>query len=237
MTLKEAPALLAERYASSSGVTSPGFTELPSCRFPPKRGEIAWLAVEDAVRHDAYWWWIATVLAQSTSVQSVPDWGTVLFLSVERGVESFLPPEQLNLISKTFSLSKVELARTLGVSRQTIYEWLAGRPVSAENEERLLRLARLAWDFGGQEGQSLLRRFVAEAASEGEPSILEMLFDSPWNEPKLRRALGEAQARTVRRKSGSASSWLRSLGFREPDSSERAANLGYNVFLDDIKRS
>ena len=237
MTLKEAPALLAERYASSSGVTSPGFTELRSSRLSPKRGEAAWLAVEDAVRPEAYCCWIATISAESTAVQPVPDWGTVLSLGVDPDVENFPPPEQLRLIAKTFSLSKVELARALDVSRQTIYEWLAGRPVSPANEGRLLRLARLAWDFGGQEGQSLLRRFVAEAASEGEPSILEMLLDSPWNEPQLRRALGEAQVRTVRRKSGSASEWLRSIGFPQPGSSEQAANLGQNLFLDDVKRS
>lgn len=237
MTLAEAPAILAERYASSSGVTSPGFTEVRLAQFPPERREDAWIVVEDAVRPDAYCWWLATLLAESTSALSASDWGTLLLLGSERGTEDLSPPEKLNLISKTFSLSKVELARSLGVSRQTIYEWLAGRPVSAENEERLLRLARMAWDFGGREGQSLLRRFVEEAPNEGETSLLDLLLDPPWNDTQLRRALDEAQARTLHGKSSSASTWLRNLGFPEPSSLERAANLGHNLLFDDLKRS
>jgi DNA-binding XRE family transcriptional regulator len=146
------------------------------------------------------------------------------------------PADQLKAISKTFSLSKVELAKALGVSRQTLYDWLEGRPMSPENEDRVLQLAHLAWDFGGKDGQSLLRRMVDEPLWKGEDSFLKLLLSHPWDETKLRRALGEAKARTERKKTTSASAWLRSLGFSEPGPSEKAANLGHNLLLDELKR-
>ena len=235
MTLREAPAILTVPCPSSSGTATPGFTDLRTSRFRGSWEEAGWVEVEDLLRLDAYL--LATLSSPSTSVGSFPDWGRVLLAGAERGPEGLSPAEQLKTISKILSLSKVELARVLGVSRQTIYDWLEGRPVSPENEDRLLRLARLAWDFGGKDGKSLLRRFTTQSVHEGEPSILEMLLTDPWDEKRLRRALGEAQARTTRRKSESARAWLRSFGFPEPKPSEKTANLGHNLLLDDLERS
>lgn len=234
MTLQDAPASMMPLYASSSGATSPGFTDLRPRRSSMRSPQPSWIDAEDVHRPHACW--LATLSLPPTSVYVVPDWGPFLIRGAEQGPTSFSPADQLKAISKTFSLSKVELAKVLGVSRQTIYDWLDGRPMSHENEDRVLRLAQLAWDFGGKDGQTLLRRLVAEPLRSGEPSILMLLLAHPWNETRLRRALGEARARTERKKTGSASAWLRSLGFSEPGPAEKAANLGQNVPLDELSR-
>jgi transcriptional regulator with XRE-family HTH domain len=240
MTLQLSPGVMTVPYASSSGATSPGFTDLRLSALPAMLREDTWIEVEDPLRLDAYWFamaWGRSRSSDSTSASSVPDWTSIPLLGAEQGVEMLSPAEQLKTITKTLSLSKVELAKSLGVSRQAIYDWLGEQPVSAENEDRLLHLARLAWDFGGREGKSLLRRFVATSAREGDSSILEMLLDPPWNEPKLRRALAEARSKTERRKTGSVSAWLGSLGFPDPEPSEKAANQDHNLLLDDSRRS
>ena len=54
------------------------------------------------------------------------------------------PAGDLEHIKRTLRLSVAGLARALGVSRQAIYDWQAGKPIAGENAERLADLARAA---------------------------------------------------------------------------------------------
>jgi hypothetical protein len=70
------------------------------------------------------------------------------------------PADDLDHIRKVLRPSVTELAKTLSVSRQAIYDWQAGRPIAAENVARLKDIARAADLFarGGLEASSYLVR-------------------------------------------------------------------------------
>jgi hypothetical protein len=82
-----------------------------------------------------------------------------------------------------------------------------------------------------------MRRFIVESLGGSEPSIIEMLEEDPWDEERIRSALARARDRTSQRGENRASAWLRSLGFPEPSPATKAANLDYNLMIDDWKRS
>jgi DNA-binding XRE family transcriptional regulator len=87
--------------------------------------------------------------------------------------------ENLNVIFKLLHLNHSELARTLNVSRQTIYNWIDGENISFENSEKLANLASVAELFVGfnqRKIRDLLRRklngvTVLEAAAQGHSAI------------------------------------------------------------------
>lgn len=71
------------------------------------------------------------------------------------------PTQNLNLVIRVLQLSNTELARTLSVSRQTVYNWLEGENISLENAEKLANLASIAElfaDFDDKKIKELLRR-------------------------------------------------------------------------------
>jgi hypothetical protein len=63
------------------------------------------------------------------------------------------PAEDLDQIRTVLRPSVTDLAKALGVSRQAIYDWQAGRPIAAANVARLQDVARAA-DLFAREGQS-----------------------------------------------------------------------------------
>ena len=74
------------------------------------------------------------------------------------------PSENLSRIREVLSPAVSDLAATLGVSRQSVYNWLNGEPVAAENAEKLQDLAQAA-DVLAHEGvginAALLKRKFA----------------------------------------------------------------------------
>ena len=74
------------------------------------------------------------------------------------------PSENLSRIREVLSPAVSELAATFGVSRQSVYNWLNGEPVAAENADKLQDLAQAA-DVLAHEGVSnnaaLLKRKFA----------------------------------------------------------------------------
>lgn len=74
------------------------------------------------------------------------------------------PSENLSRIREVLSPAVSDLAATFGVSRQSVYNWLNGEPVAAENAEKLQDLAQAA-DVLAHEGVSnnaaLLKRKFA----------------------------------------------------------------------------
>src|SRR5260370_23127531 len=61
------------------------------------------------------------------------------------------PAKNLDYIRSVLRPSVTALARALGVSRQAIYDWQAGRPIAADNVARLHALSRAA-DLFASEG-------------------------------------------------------------------------------------
>jgi hypothetical protein len=61
------------------------------------------------------------------------------------------PAENLEHIRAVLQPNVTDLARALGVSRQAIYDWQAGRPIAATNVQRIEDLARAA-DLFAREG-------------------------------------------------------------------------------------
>lgn len=59
------------------------------------------------------------------------------------------PAEHLEHIRSVLRPAVSDLAKALGVSRQAIYDWQAGRPIAAENVARLQDLSRAADLFEG----------------------------------------------------------------------------------------
>jgi len=70
-----------------------------------------------------------------------------------RGMGAVVGPnviENINRIRTVLNPTVTDLANLLNVSRQAIYDWQAGKPISAENAERLSELARVADLFAAE---------------------------------------------------------------------------------------
>lgn len=63
------------------------------------------------------------------------------------------PAERVERLRSGFGLSAEQLARLFGVSRRTVNNWIAGRPLSEENLRRLMRIesgfCQRDWKPGG----------------------------------------------------------------------------------------
>jgi len=216
--------------------TSPEYTELFSLLLQGQRRPRLWvdssrtefLDVDDN---------LAAALADSSSASIPRRRAQTAPADVGPRVEVMSAAEHLTLVSMAFSLGKRELSAILRVSRQSIYDWLRGGDLSPQNRRRLLRLARLAREFGGDAGKGILHRFIAEPIEEGQPSILDMLERDRWDERRIRVFLTEARERTARSRASSARTWLESLGMQRPGPAEEALALERNLLDHDWKRS
>ncbi len=96
------------------------------------------------------------------------------------------PADNLDHIRTVLRPSVTDLARALGVSRQAIYDWQAGRPVAAENVARIQDIARAA-NFFAREGLQATAHLVRRPIINGK-NILEIIRDG---------GSAEAAARTL----------------------------------------
>src|SRR5262245_27096155 len=96
------------------------------------------------------------------------------------------PADNLDYIRTVLRPSVTDLARALGVSRQAIYDWQAGRPIAAENVARIEDIARAA-DFFAREGLQATAHLVRRPIINGK-NILEIIRDG---------GSAEAAARTL----------------------------------------
>jgi transcriptional regulator with XRE-family HTH domain len=85
------------------------------------------------------------------------------------------PVDDLDHIRKVLRPSVTELAKILGVSRQAIYDWQAGRPIAAENVARLKDIARAA-DLFALEGLEATAHVVRRPITNGK-SIFDIIRD------------------------------------------------------------
>jgi DNA-binding XRE family transcriptional regulator len=96
------------------------------------------------------------------------------------------PADDLDHIRRVLQPSVTDLAKALGVSRQAIYDWQAGRPIAAENVARLHDIARAA-DLFAREGIEPTAHIMRRPIVNGEN-----LFDIIRN-----GGSAEAAARTL----------------------------------------
>lgn len=103
-------------------------------------------------------------------------------------------------VSTVLGLGKRQVARFLGVSRMTLYDWIKGEiEPQGRNAERLAAVGHLVTEICRDTERPLYHRFV-EAPLEGETeSILDLLQGEQWDEPRLRVLLKRARDLTSER--------------------------------------
>lgn len=99
--------------------------------------------------------WVATTVAMLTAVgtggdhslkqlQHLVPYNKIVVPSIVEAEPERAPIEDLTRIRKVLSPAVSDLASTLGVTRQSIYNWLNGAPIAAENAVKLRDLAHAA---------------------------------------------------------------------------------------------
>jgi DNA-binding XRE family transcriptional regulator len=121
-----------------------------------------------------------------------------------KAVAAYTPAENLEHVRAVLKLTVTDLASMLGVSRQAIYDWQAGKSIAPENALRLAGIARAA-DILAAEGlkgvSHLLRRpirngksFVdvvreGDSASTAASAVLELVRRESHQQEALRSRL------------------------------------------------
>jgi transcriptional regulator with XRE-family HTH domain len=85
------------------------------------------------------------------------------------------PAKNLERIRSVLRPSVTDLARALGVSRQAIYDWQAGRPIAADNLARLEELSGAA-DLFAREGLQATAHVMRRPISNGK-NFFEIIRD------------------------------------------------------------
>ena len=96
------------------------------------------------------------------------------------------PADKLDYIRTVLRPSVTDLARAMGVSRQAIYDWQAGRPIAAENVTRLQDIARAA-DLFAREGLQATAHVMRRPITNGK-NLFDIVRDG---------GSAEAAARTL----------------------------------------
>lgn len=96
------------------------------------------------------------------------------------------PADNLEHIRSILRPSVTDLAKALGVSRQAIYDWQAGKPIASENAERIIDIAR-ASDLFAREGLQATAQVMRRSISNGK-NFFEIIRDG---------GSAEAAARTL----------------------------------------
>ena len=96
------------------------------------------------------------------------------------------PADDLEHIRTVLRPNVTDLAKALGVSRQAIYDWQAGRPIAAENVARLQDIARAA-DLFAREGLEATAHVLRRPITKGK-NLFDIIRDG---------GSAEAAARTL----------------------------------------
>lgn len=158
--------------------------EIESITLPPKHGKII-----------AY---LFQPWSTEASLEASPD----LSLEEPATPDPATPFRQhAALASHALGLGKSQVARILGVSRVTLYDWLSGKrePKEGDNSERLRALGALAAEVCTATQRPIYHRFV-EHPLPGQPaSILDLLMQPEWDLARIRKLLHEARRLTTER--------------------------------------
>ena len=140
---------------------------------------------------------------------------------------------QVRELQTALSVNKSELARILGVSRPTVYDWLDDGEPNAANRARIRTLVRLLSESGGSANNPLFPRFVRSAIEPGNQILLEVLSEETIDEATAKNLIRKAKAMgdAIDAEREEREAQLREAGFEEPDEEQRRVNLATNVAL------
>ena len=155
-------------------------------------------------------------------------------VALQRSAISALPiARQVRELQAALSINKSELARILGVSRPTVYDWLDDGEPNADNRSRIRTLLRLLSESQVSSNNPLFPRFVRSRLEPGDQIVLRLLSEETIDESTaknlIRRAKELGDAMDAERQQREAR--LREAGFEEPDAEQRKDNLATNMAL------
>jgi len=159
--------------------------ETESITLPPEHGKVIAYLVQPASTTDAT---LAVSPDFSLEEPATPDPATPF-------------REHAALASHALGLGKSQVARILGVSRVTLYDWLSGKrePKEGDNPERLRALGGLAAEVCTATQRPIYHRFVEHPLPGQAASILDLLMQPEWDLPRIRNLLHEARRLTTER--------------------------------------
>lgn len=142
-------------------------------------------------------------------------------------------PEQIRDILRYLSLTKMQLKDVCTVSRQTLYDWLAGKLTpEGPRSSRLLVIHELALLVPQHSRVSIRAIFLSETLG-GKESLLQMLNKPNLDLPQLRERVVALARLSDEFQQKSAKAMCERLGFSMPDNNSQQANLDHN--FDDLE--
>ena len=138
-------------------------------------------------------------------------------------------PERIVDILRFLGLTKTQLHELCGISRQTLYDWIAGKSEPEEAEsQRLRELHALALDFARRAKTPLRATLLTEPVSRGQ-SLLELLAQPRLESGRLRAAIHDLARLNDRRDARSAQGLLERRGHPPVTREAGEENLEQNL--------
>ena len=191
------------------------------------------------VTHDTWNPWVAFLVFPRITSSSRIERGEIgRFTALFHHTATLPVADQVRELQTALSVNKSELARVLGVSRPTVYDWLDDGQPNADNVSRIRTLRRLLRESGVSSAEPLFPRFVRSAVEPGGQSLLDVLVEETIDEAAVRSAVERAKVLgdDIRRRRKEREARQRAAGFEEPDEEQRKAILATNVALMDWPR-
>ena len=91
------------------------------------------------------------------------------------------------------SINKSELARILGVSRPTVYDWLDDGEPNADNRSRIRTLLRLLSESLVSSNNPLFPRFVRSRLEPGDQAVIDLLSEETIDEATAKNLIRRAK--------------------------------------------
>jgi len=157
--------------------------------------------------------------------------------SVSQGSHSATPiveerlsvADQIVDILRYLGLSKTQLKDICGVSRQTLYDWLAGKFDPDETKaERLRIIHAVAVEVPKHSKVAIAAALVTRESPTG-PSLLQLLRQSKLDLPKLRAQVLDLARESAAIQDRSAKATGARLGFSEVGKADQRQNLDDNT--------
>ncbi len=140
-------------------------------------------------------------------------------------------PATASSLLDALSVNKSQLADILGITRPTLYEWLAGKEPSPDKAARIEAIARVLATAGARAGRPLNAAFVRRALPDESASLLDVLRADVIDEARavgLVRAVVALDAAQAKEREDKERS-LRSRGFEPVDASRSRDILADNL--------
>lgn len=138
-------------------------------------------------------------------------------------------PERIVDILRFLGLTKTQLHELCGISRQTLFDWIAGKSEPEETKaQRLRELHALALEFARCAQTPLRAALLTEPVSRGQ-SLLELLAQPRLESGRLREAIHDLAELNARRDARSARGLLERRGHPPVTRETGEENLEQNL--------